>query len=157
MKLGQLIALQAGGPGSGCRGDNCGRPSNGDTTPPSKDELTQYLEGDCSAFAVAAHELTGYPLFRVDTEDDSGAHVMVGIPGTTNYIDVAGVVNEKDIRRRYFGDEISIHSETPAHVYGMVMTRQDIKDAAPLVQRVLNRIKEFTSTVLPAFKPVPSK
>lgn len=29
MRLGDYITLNAGGPGSGCHGDNCGRPSTG--------------------------------------------------------------------------------------------------------------------------------
>lgn len=59
-----------------------------------------YVSGDCDAFAVALHRVTGWPIRCVSSEEHGPMHRLVEAPDG-RMLDAAGWVDEKELRRRY--------------------------------------------------------
>ena len=59
-----------------------------------------YISGDCDAFAVALHRVTGWPIRGVSSREHGPMHRLIQAPDG-RLLDAAGWVSEKELCRRY--------------------------------------------------------
>jgi hypothetical protein len=66
-----------------------------------------YLAGDCDAFAVALHRVTGWPIRRVSSEEHGSMHRVVQAPDG-RLLDAAGWIDESELCRRYAVQQVTL-------------------------------------------------
>jgi len=106
--------------------------------------------GECAAFALAAHDLTGWPIFKIDERPNGGAwHFMVQTPNG-DFLDGDGIRRGEEILAEHSeaAEELAkTHDIYPSSREEVVAYGSNViekaKEATPIIQNMLKSSKTY--------------
>lgn len=98
----------------------------------------KFLQGSCAAFAIAAHDILGWPIFvlKIDDEKNLETHIVVYDVETDYAFDASGFYPLHDIKNLKGYRRISMKSlEALNELHLNRITKKDIDEACELISK----------------------
>jgi len=101
---------------------------------------SNYRLGDCDAFALAAHHLTGWPIYKVSEKEGKDAwHWLVKSPGGA-YYDAEGAKDSDEILAEHEFEELPPPSMFLSNINELRNYRSDTVERSKLAENEAKRV-----------------